>query len=88
MSFKFETVVEGVPCWAAQYFMYGEEGAAEFTAEDWEEVRRFERKLKEDGLRLVAPIEASHDEFNPYPAFGIASATEDWTAERIESEVA
>ena len=68
--------------------MYGEEGAAEFTAEDWEEVRRFERRMKEDGLRLVAPIDGTRDEFNPCPAFGLASDTEDWTAERIESEVA
>ena len=87
MACKFETV-EAVPCWAAQYFIYGEEGAAEFTADDWEEVRRFERKLKEDGLRLVAPIDGTRDEFNPCPAFGYASATEDWTAERTESEVA
>jgi len=48
---------------------------AEFTADDWEEVRRFERKLKEDGLRLVAPIDGTRDEFNPCPAFGLASAT-------------
>lgn len=86
MSSKFVTV-EGVPCWAASWFMYGE-GTADFTADDWEEVRRFERRMEEDGLRLVAPIDGTRDEFNPCPAFGLASATEDWTAERMGSEVA
>ena len=86
MACKFETV-EGVPCWAAQYFMYGVEGAAEFTADDWEEVRRFERKMKEDGLRLIAPIDGTRNEFSTSPAFGDYAPTEDWTAERMGSEV-
>lgn len=79
---QFETI-ENVPCWAAAYFMYGDEGAEDFTENDWEEVRNFERKLKEANLRLVAPIDGTRNEFCSHPAFGLASDTEDWTAEKL-----
>ena len=80
--------IENVPCWAAQYLMYGDEGAAEFSDDDWENVKWFEKQIRESKLRLVAPIDGTRNEFCRFPAFGSACATDDWTAERIESEVA
>ena len=78
MKVKF-TTVENVPCWAAKFFANGElEGLSD---EDRRLCCEYEEKLERQGLRLVAPIEDTRNEFCACPAFGLACDTESWTAE-------
>lgn len=51
--------------------------------EDMDEADRFVDELADDGLRLVAPIDGTENEFNSYPAFGKATSTVNWSTEAI-----
>ena len=73
-------VVEGIPNWAAYYIGYGEV-TDDMTSEDVKMVDDYLRKLDNDGIRLIAPIEGTENEFHPYPAFGDACDTTDWSCE-------
>ena len=73
-------VVEGIPNWAAYYIGYGEV-TDDMTVEDVKLVDDYLRKLDNDGIRLIAPIEGTENEFNPHPAFGDACDTTDWSCE-------
>ena len=73
-------VVEGIPNWAAYYIGYGEV-TDDMTSEDVKMVDDYLRKLDNDGIRLIAPIEGTENEFNPHPAFGDACDTTDWSCE-------
>lgn len=75
------TVVEGIPQWAVDYFVNAETGGLD--DEDLELVLEYEKKLLEQGLRLIAPIEGTENTFNSYPAFGLACDTVDFEAEVI-----
>ena len=75
-----EDVVEGIPNWAAYYIGYGEV-TDDMTSEDVKLVDDYLRKLDNDGIRLIAPIEGTENEFNPHPAFGDACDTTDWSCE-------
>ena len=76
---EFDTV-EGIPNWAAYYIEYGETNA-DMTDEDVEMVDAFLEKMAEQGIHLIEPISGTENEFNPYPAFGDACDTTDWTCE-------
>ena len=71
------TTIYRVPTWAATYLYYGDDSG--ITEEDRALCDDFVRNL--DGLRLIEPIEGTRSEFEPYPAFGLATETEDWIAE-------
>ena len=73
-------VIEGIPNWAVTYIMYGEVHG-DMTDEDVKLVDDYLRKLDNDGIRLIAPIEGTENEFNPHPAFGDACDTTDWSCE-------
>ena len=75
-------VVENVPDWAACYLMYGDESG--ITAADKIEIIGFLDGLRREGLRIVAPVDGTHNEFCTRPAFGGACAVDDWTTEEIE----
>lgn len=75
------TTVSGIPCWAASYLANADSGG--LGDEDKKLVNDYERKLLQDGLRLVAPIDGTRNEFNRHPAFGRACDTEDWSAEAM-----
>ena len=51
------------------------------TVEDVKLVDDYLRKLDNDGIRLIAPIEGTENEFNLNPAFGDACDTTDWSCE-------
>ena len=80
MSVKFETV-EDIPTWATCWLMYGENDG--LTPEDMAEVSAFVLELEAAGLRLVCPIDGTENEFCARPAFGLACAVQNWTAEKI-----
>jgi len=73
------TTVSGIPCWAAPYFANADSSG--LADGDKKLAVNYERKLLQEGLKLVAPIEGTRNEFNPRPAFGLACDTEDWSAE-------
>ena len=73
-------VIEGIPNWAVTYIMYGEVHG-DMTDDDVKLVDDYLRKLDNDGIRLIAPIEGTENEFNPHPAFGDACDTTDWSCE-------
>lgn len=70
--------IESIPEWATSYLMYGDESG--LSAPDKREIDHFLDGLRSAGLVLLAPIEGTHNEFCSHPAFGLACATEDWTA--------
>jgi len=78
------TVVEGIPRWAEDYFVNAETSALD--EEDLKLVTDYEKNLLKKGLRLICPIEGSENEFNPYPAFGLACDTVDFDAEVMEQK--
>lgn len=80
MAVKFETV-EDVPTWAACWLMYGEDDS--LTPEDVADVSAYVLELEAAGLRLVAPIDGTENDFCARPAFGLACAVQNWTAEKI-----
>lgn len=73
-------VIEGIPNWAEYYIGYGEV-TDDVTSEDVKMVDDYLRKLDNDGIRLIAPIEGTENEFNPNPAFGDACDTTDWSCQ-------
>ena len=73
-------VIEGIPNWAVTYIMYGEV-PGDLTDEDVKLVDEYLRILESMGIRLIAPIEGTENEFNRHPAFGDACATTDWSCE-------
>lgn len=79
---KTETI-ENIPEWATTYIMYGD--ASGLAESDRREVDRYLDGLRRDGFRLIAPIEGTHNDCCCYPEFGLACATEDWTAEDMNA---
>ena len=75
------TTVSGIPCWAASYLEDADSSG--LNDEDKKLADDYKKKLLKEGLKLVAPIEDTRNEFNRYPAFGLACDTEDWSAEVI-----
>ena len=63
------TTVEKVPNWAACWFANGDDSG--LTEEDKALIAGYEKRLASEGLTLVAPIEGTESEFEPYPAFGL-----------------
>ena len=81
MKTKFKTV-RSIPCWAASYFANADTSG--LSEEDLKLCRDYEARLRRDsGLKLVCPIDGTHNGFSSCPAFGLACDTEDWTAEVI-----
>ena len=78
MAIKTKTI-RNVPQWATTYIAYNDDSG--LTDEDKKLVDDFEQELLKQGLRLVCPVEGSENEFEPYPSFGLACDTVDWTAE-------
>lgn len=83
MAIKTMTI-RNVPQWASTYIANNDDSG--LTDEDKKLVDDFEQKLLKQGLRLVCPVEGSENEFEPYPAFGLACDTVDWTAEESRIE--
>jgi hypothetical protein len=83
MAIKTMTI-RNVPQWASTYIMYSDDSG--LNDEDKKLVDDFEQKLLKQGLRLVCPVEGSENEFEPYPSFGLACDTVDWTAEESRIE--
>lgn len=75
-------VVKRIPQWAVTYLEYNDDSSLEPS--DKELVDRFVDKLLKDGFRLIAPVDGSESEFEPYPAFGLACGTVDYTVEILE----
>ena len=73
-------LIEGIPNWAVTYIMYGEVHG-DLTDEDVKLVDEYLRILESMGIRLIAPIEGTENEFNRHPAFGDACDTTDWSCE-------
>lgn len=73
------TTVRNVPCWAATYFANADSSG--LSDEDHSLCLRYEAELKKAGLRLVYPIEGTHNGFCATPAFGLACDVDDWEAE-------
>ena len=82
MKGTIETI-EGVPNWAVCGLVNGDWSGTpdedRKVAEDWE------KKLNEEGYILTAPIDGTENEFNPYPAFGLACDTVDFHAIKEEA---
>lgn len=76
------TTVHDVPAWSVLYFVYGYKDNLD---EEYQElVIEYEKKLLEQGLKLIAPIKGTENSFNSHPAFGLAFDTVDFDAEVIE----
>lgn len=80
MKMKIGTI-KSIPEWATTYIMYCDESG--LTEPDKREIDHFLYGLLRYGCRLIEPIEGTHNEFCPYPAFGLACATQDWIAEYV-----
>ena len=76
------TTVHDVPAWSVFYFVYGDKD--NLDEEDRELVLEYEKKLLEQGLKLIAPVEGTENTFNPHPAFGLACDTVDFEAEVLK----
>lgn len=72
-------VIEKVPQWATTYIMYNDDSG--LNGDDKKLVDDFEDRLFKKKIRLICPIDGTENEFEPYPAFGLACDTVDWTAE-------
>ena len=71
--------IEKVPQWAVCYLVNDDDSGLE--PDDKKMVDDFVENLACQGLRLICPIEGTESGFEPYPAFGLACDTVDWTAE-------
>lgn len=78
------TVVRGIPQWATYYIEYGEQG--DLTDGDVETVDRYLASLREEGYRLLSPIDGTEEGFNVWPAFGLPCSTVDYEAEVVGKE--
>ena len=76
------TTVHDVPAWSVLYFVYGDKD--NLDEEDRKLVLEYEKKLLEQGLKLIAPIEGTENSFNSHPAFGLACDTVDFEAEVLK----
>ena len=75
--------IEKVPQWETCYLYYGDDSGLDIESGEKELADDFEDRLRKEGFRLVCPIEGTESGFEPYPAFGLACETIDWTAEEI-----
>jgi len=74
--------VEKIPDWAVNYLVNSDD--SNLTSEDKKMVDDYvERLLKKERLRLICPIDGTESEFEPHPAFGLASGTVDFAAEEL-----
>jgi hypothetical protein len=74
--------VEKIPVWAVAYLVNGDDSG--LTPEGKKTVDDYvERLLKKERLRLICPIDGTESEFEPHPAFGLASGTVDFAAEEL-----
>lgn len=80
MAIKTMTI-RNVPQWTTTYIMYNDDSG--LNDEDKKLVDDFEDRLLKKKLRLICPIDGTENEFEPYPAFGLACDTVDWTAEKL-----
>ena len=76
------TTVEKIPQWAVCYIVNADDSALE--PDDKKLVDDYVDRMERQGLRLVCPIDGTESEFEPYPAFGLACETVDFTAERLK----
>ena len=75
------TPVKGVPQWAANYLVYGDDSG--LSPDDIGMVDRWVEGLRSgEGLELLCPIDGSENEFCSSPAFGPACGTVDFMAKR------
>ena len=78
------TTVEKVPDWAVCYLVNADPSGLD--DQDRQLVDEYVDRLYKRGLRLVYPIDGTESEFEPYPAFGLACGTVDFTAEILPKE--
>lgn len=78
------TTVENVPQWAVPYFVNGD--VSGMDAEDIKLATDFEKKLLDQGLRLICQIDGTENEFCHCPAFGLACDTVDFEAEVLKKD--
>lgn len=83
MKGTIETI-EGVPNWAVCGLVNGDWSGTPDA--DRKMAEKWEKGLNDEGYTLTSPIEGTHNDFNPYPAFGDACDTVDFYA--IKEEVA
>jgi len=76
-------VVEGVPNWAVCGLVNGDWSGT--PDEDAKMATDWEKKLNDEGWILLSPIEGTENEFNRYPAFGLACDTVDFSMMRKEA---
>lgn len=74
-------VVEDIPVWASNYFLYKDE--TDLNDVDMSLIFDFVDELKKKGLRLFEPIPGTENKYNDSPAFGYGTSTEDWYARKI-----
>ena len=76
--------IEKVPCWAVCPIVNDD-----YSGLDDEDVRllgAWLKKLDEDNVCLLGPVEGTESEFEPYPAFGPASDTIDFSAKILDED--
>lgn len=75
------TPVKGVPQWAVNYLVYGDDSG--LAPDDIGMVDRWVEGLRSrEGLELLCLIDGSENEFSSSPAFGPACGTVDFMAKR------
>jgi len=80
---RIETI-EGVPSWAIYYLEYGEDPT--LTDEERKMIDGWVEGLREEGYRLIAPIDGTKEDFDNFPAFGLPCTTESYSAEVVGKE--
>lgn len=76
--------IEKVPCWAVCPIVNDDYSG--LNDEDVSILENWLKKLDEDNICLRGPIEGTESEFEPYPAFGLASDTIDFSAEILNED--
>ena len=75
------TPVRGVPQWAVNYLVYGDDSG--LAKDDIGMIDKWTAELlAEEGLELLCPIDGSENGFCSSPAFGLACGTVDFMAKR------
>ncbi len=80
---KFDTV-EGIPDWATSYILYND--ASGLSSAERRMVDKYIKDMAKAGYVFVEPIDGTETDFNPYPEFGKACGTVDWTVEVVEPD--